>query len=82
MKKKIGYLFPSFITWKLTERRAFFIYQKLMPQYNIFNRAIVMKHHRKNVDLEFENPAAIFNHFCMILFLFRSHERFYCVTRI
>lgn len=43
------------IDWK----NVFFVYQKLKPQYTIFNRAIIMKHHRKNVDPEFQNTAVI-----------------------
>lgn len=67
MKKKIVTFFPHF-TLNLTEKTCFFVYQKLKPQYTIFNRAMVMKHHRKNVVPEFQNPAAIFFQFCMILF--------------
>lgn len=63
--KRFVTYFPHF-TWKLTEKKlAFFVYQKLKPQYTIFNR---QSYHRKNVDPEFQNPAALFCHFCMILF--------------
>lgn len=40
-----------------------------------------MKHHRKNVDAEFQNPAAIFYSLLHELFLFKSQKRLCCVTR-
>lgn len=42
-----------------------------------------MKHHRTNVDLEFDNPAGIFYSLLHDLFFkFSSHRKFYCVVRI